>query len=602
MISFVPRGLLLILGLFALVAPRGLAEELAAAAQEAPLALPVFNVTDSRDLPPPESWRHAEIPGFEILSNASDRQTLLLLKDFELFNQAIGVVWPALLGRSPVPVSLIICGRGGKFDAFVPKSAADTESTQGLASLFLRNAEGSAIVLDFEAREVALTGLESLGGAAGVENSGYMEVDAYKQLYREYVHSLLARSTPRLSAWVEEGLAQLLMGMKVTPKNIQFAKLEDPNEISLSQSVAVAQNAAATAAGDVGTATAAAEDRDFNAALQRRPLMSFPEMFAVTHDSAIARNPLGSNWAKQSAAFVHLCLYGEGQRFQKGFITFLTRTAKEPPTEEIFKECFGMTYKKMLVELRGYIDFTVYKSFEWNSKGGEALQPTAINLRPATQAEIGRIKGEAFILANQMEAAHLALVAPYARGESDPALLASLGLYERSAGHDDRARKFLEAATTAKVVRPRAYLELARLRYHAALAQPAAPAGKLSPAQTGGIMSLLLPARSQPPAMAEIYELMGDTLVRGADTPPKDTLQVLFEGVNLFPRRLGIAYQTAVLCLRAGENKGATGLIEHGLRYSTDEAAKARFAELKAALPSVPAAAPAPAPAVKAKS
>ncbi len=596
MISSAPRGLLLIFGLFALDALRGVAEELAAASKEAPVALPAYTVTDSRDLPPPEAWRYSEIPGFEILSNASDRETLRLLKDFQMFNQAVGIVWPALLGRSPVPVSLIICGRGGKFDAFVPKSA-DAGANQALASLFLRNAEHSAIVVDFEAREIAISGLDTLGGAAagGVENNGYMEVDAYKQLYREYVHSLLARSTPRMPAWVEEGLAQLLMGMKFDRKNIQFAKLEDPNTLSISQAAAADQNASATDAGDTGAATAAAEDRDFNAALQRRPLMPFPEMFAVTHDSAIARNPLGSNWAKQSCAFVHMCLYGVGQRYQKGFVNFLLRTStmKEPPTEALFKECFGVSYKSMLIELRGYIDFTNYKSLEWNAKGGGFPEPAPIVLRAATEAEVGRIKGDAFIMAERMDNARVALVAPYARGERDPNLLAALGLYERSAGNDERARKFLEAATAGKVVRPRAYLELARQRYQAALAKPAAPGGRLSLGQTTEIVSLLLPARSQPPAMPEIYELMGDTLVRGVDTPPKDMLQVLFEGVNLFPRRLGIAYQTAVLCLRAGENKGAAGLIEHGLRYSQDEAAKARFTELKASLPPVPAAVPA---------
>jgi hypothetical protein len=82
-------------------------------AKDAPISLPTFTVTDSRELPPPESWRHAQIPNFEILTNASDRETQRLLRDFQQFNQAIGVVWPALIGRSPTPTTLILCGRGG---------------------------------------------------------------------------------------------------------------------------------------------------------------------------------------------------------------------------------------------------------------------------------------------------------------------------------------------------------------------------------------------------------------------------------------------------------------------------------------------------------
>lgn len=192
-------------------------------------------------------------------------------------------------------------------------------------------------------------------------------------------------------------------------------------------------------------------------------------------------------------------------------------------------------------------------------------------------------------MADRMDHARAALIAPYSRGERDPRLLAALGLYERTAGNDERAEKFLAAATTAKVIRPRAYLELARLRYQAALAKPAGSDGALSPAQTTEVMNLLLPARTQPPAMPEIYELMADTLVRSADAPKRETLQVLFDGVNQFPRRLGIVYQTAVLCIRAGETKAATALVEQGLRLAPDESSKAHFTALKASLPANPA-------------
>src|SRR4051794_20543804 len=51
------------------------------------LELPKLTVTDVRRLPPPEPWRYAQIPGFEILSAASDRETQKLLRDFQLFNE-----------------------------------------------------------------------------------------------------------------------------------------------------------------------------------------------------------------------------------------------------------------------------------------------------------------------------------------------------------------------------------------------------------------------------------------------------------------------------------------------------------------------------------
>ena len=88
-----------------------------------PLVLPKFTVNDLRELLPPESWRYARVPGLEILSQASDRETQKLLRDFQIFNEALDVVWPALKGSHPTPLSLIVCG-AGKFAAFIPAATA----------------------------------------------------------------------------------------------------------------------------------------------------------------------------------------------------------------------------------------------------------------------------------------------------------------------------------------------------------------------------------------------------------------------------------------------------------------------------------------------
>ncbi len=572
------RGL--VLGpLFFLSTFAGGAEEVPKAA---PIALPTFTVTDSRELPPPEAWRYAQIPDFEIISNASDRETQRLMRDFQQFNHAIGVVWPALIGRRPTPTTLILCGRGGKFDAFVPKKAQG-EPTAGLASLFFRNAERATIIVDLQTRDLGVAGLEAAGG---VENNGSIEVDAYKQLYREYVHSLLSRNQPRMAAWLEEGLAQLLMGMKFSATSIEFAALEDPNTVSASQANAAALNASADEEDSGGLVTAAAEDRGFNAALARSHLMSFPKLFEVTHDSPIARNPIGSKWAKQATAFVHMCLYQTGGRHQKGFVTFIARSAREPVTEALFKECFGMGYNAMLMEVRGYLNFTNYTSLGWNTKKGEKFpNPAPLALREATESEVGRIKGEALLLAEKPDAALTALIAPYTRGERDPRLLAALGLYERTAERNDRALKFLEAATTAKVVRPLAYVELARMRLAAAKAQPAGADGKFSAAQTNAIIQPLVDTRKQPSTMNELYELIAETYGRSAEAPKPEILALLVEGSLLYPGRLGLIYQTAALCLQGGEVKNAALLIEHGLRYAPAGRPQERFAELRASLP-----------------
>jgi len=55
-------------------------------------------------------------------------------------------------------------------------------------------------------------------------------------------------------------------------------------------------------------------------------------------------------WDSQAYEFVHLCLYGMGKRYQKPFLQFVSRAGREPVTEAMFQECFGMSYRKMELE------------------------------------------------------------------------------------------------------------------------------------------------------------------------------------------------------------------------------------------------------------
>jgi len=302
---------------------------------EKPVEMPVYTVTDSRELPPPEKWNYTRIEGFEVLSNASARGTLRLVKDFQRYSQAIGLVWPGVQRPAAVPAMLIICGRGGKFDAFMP--AGERRPDRAMASLSLRRDEQAAIVIDYEAKVINLVtpeGTAAVAATAGATDAdgnsisalgdpGF-EVDAYQQLYREYIRFLLASVQPRSPAWVEEGIAQLFMRLEFDSTSIVVGRLDNPNEISATQ-------AALNEIGSGGIAPQ--EDLTFNAALAKRRLLKMQEVFAVTHDSDVARNPLGSTWAKQAAAFVHWGIYGEQGKNQRAFVTFLARLSREPLSE-----------------------------------------------------------------------------------------------------------------------------------------------------------------------------------------------------------------------------------------------------------------------------
>lgn len=588
--ALVRWGLIGILALAARLAAQDVRSEPA-------VELPTYTVTESRELPPPEKWSYARIDGFEVLSSASDRATKRLVQDFQRFYQAIGFVWPGVQRPAAVPAALIICGRGGKFEKFMP--AGESRPDRAMASLSLRDREQSAIVIDYESKVINLLTPEGTAAASAVTidadgNSSFnggdpgFEIDAYRQLYREYIRFLLAAVQPRPPAWLEEGLAQIFMAMEITDKQILVGKVEDPNTISATQ-------AAMNSAGISGTAPQ--EDRDFNAALSHRALLPMEELLSVKADSPVAQNPLGSTWAKQSYAFVHWGLYGNLGKNQRAFVTFLRRLEREPLSEPLFKECFKKSYKDMAMEIRGYVDFTVHKVAGVQAKKGEKIpEPPPFELREATPAEIGRLQGDTLRLAGHADDAHLALIAPYIRGERDPSLLAALGLLERSRGDNARAKKFLEAAAGAKAVRPRAYLELARLRLADALARPAS-SGLLSAEQAATVLQPLFTARSQPPPLPEVYETIAEAWSACSVTAGAPHLAVIDEGVRLFPRNAGLVYLDAALKVRAGLVAEAGSLINLGLRVAPDSASRGRFEALKAKLPPIPP--PAPPPAAK---
>src|SRR5207253_1421113 len=102
------------------------------------VTLPDFTVTGKKDLPAPEAWQYVRLQdGMEVLSNASERASRKLLRDFQMFQQALALAWPTLGNpRAPVARTLILCGRRDKFDDFAQHHEAGVEL--GSTSLFVR--------------------------------------------------------------------------------------------------------------------------------------------------------------------------------------------------------------------------------------------------------------------------------------------------------------------------------------------------------------------------------------------------------------------------------------------------------------------------------
>ena len=537
------------------------------------LRLPDVKVTGMPNLPPPESWRYARIEGFEVLSNASDKTTRSLLGDFQKFRQGLRLIWPA----PPKPLAsatIIICAKQNKFDAFLPASVTAANELNKV-SLLLRNREQVAIVVDLEADRIAVDDPKTLADT----NAGSVEfsIDSSSQLYRQYVHYLLSQVDVRPPAWLEEGLAQIVMDIEVNDTSLIYGKVNTNKNATSGGQAAGADGNDPTANTD-----AIVGEQPFNVVLQHQSLIPMAQFLAITHDSPEAQNPLGNNlWAKQAYAFVHFCLFGENLRYKDALATFLSRLAREPASEALFKKCFKVGYAEMNQQLRGYILYTKHQYQKYALKPGDKLSGQGLEIRDATPAEVAVIKGDALRLAGHLDTAHTSYLDGYLRGDRGAPLLSGLGLTENAAGHPDRARELLEAGIKAGVNRPSAYVELARLR----LAQfTPTPDARLDHAQVVAVLTPLFDARKNPPALPETYEVIAATWAKSVAAPTGDNLAVLDEGIKAFPRDTVLAAAAIQLYSSIGLTEKANAIGRFSLKYA-DADGKSQLLGVLASLP-----------------
>jgi hypothetical protein len=535
------------------------------------IELPTMTVQEAADLPKLESWRYTRIPGFEVLSNGSDKPVKKLLADFQKFQQAVKLLWPTPV-RPLAASSLILCGADNKFDEFAGRSTGKMEGL--IPSLFIRNREQIAIVVDLQTQQISISDPTALinSGSASAE----YQVDHYRQLYREYIHFLLSQSEVRPAAWLEEGLAQIIMDIDLTDKTLIYGKIDSHRgEATGGSPLEADENDATVADATVG-------EQPFNVVLKHRPFLPFDQFLAITHESPEAQSPLGNNlWSKQAYAFVHFCLFGEDLRHKDALITFVSRLSREPLSEALFQDCFKVGYAGMAKQLRAYIYRTKHKYQQYDLKSTDRVTAASIELAEADATQVGLIKGDALRLAGQNGKALTKYRMAYRRGSRDPAVLSGLAAVDTDV---DSARKWLDAAIKAGTNRPSAYVAQAKMRLADFKSDPG-PDGKLTTVQVSSILTPLFKARSFPPPLPETYETIAETWALSTVPPKPEHLGVLDEGARRFPRNSALILKAAELNQLAGASANARSLAQLGLRFTADTAIRARFEQVIAANP-----------------
>ena len=507
------------------------------AAQEAvnrtPIALPEYNVYAARDLPPPERWFRTEIEGFEILSSASEAKTRDLADGLRRFAYALNLVWPGMRPALAAPGVIVLCGEPGQFERFRPAGAPE----DGLL-LRLRAPGFAALVVDERTKVLELDDPAAAADVAVVGRDTGRRLDTGEVLREAYVDLILSGLQPRLPPWLEAGLRGLCLDLHMTDREIAVGRIESPNAAPADSTV-LAEMRAALGGGAGGSfmqlppSVGQVEDTGFSRSLGSRTLLPMVDLLARDPASAGDQRRL---WEKQCYAFVHWGLYGDLGKNQRAFLRLVGRSLVGPVDAAAFTDAVGKDPEAMLLALRTHIDFTRAKVAGMRVNQGDIIPwPAPVEVRAATEGEIGRIKSTVLAAAGHDAEARAAAIDAYRRGAREPDLLAALGRAELAVGETDRARRFLEAAFTGGTTDPRADVALARLRLAEHRAKAGGAEARLAPAALAAVLEPLFAARRLPPPQADTYRLVAEAWAASATPPEAAHLAVLDEGLRLFP-------------------------------------------------------------------
>ena len=286
-----------------------------------------------------------------------------------------------------------------------------------------------------------------------------------------------------------------------------------------------------------------------------------------------------ARWAATCALFARWGLYAEEGKHHDAFWRFAVAACERPVDEAMFREHFGMSYAEARNEWGWFLPITIG---ERAARPIKPLVPPKIVFRPASEAEVARVRGdwergEATLLANRFPdiaakysaKASRTLRTAHAHDASDWRLTEVLALLEFEQGDNTAALRLLEESTAAGQGRPRAWFTLAHLR----LLNLNARLGAKAALPREDAMTVLLPleqALRQEPAMAVAFELAAELWRRAPELPAEEMLRHLQEGQRRFPRQTRLTLASFRTCLERGQRDAALDLLDRAIPLTTD--------------------------------
>lgn len=554
---------------------------------DTPIVLPPFLVEDhpSKLSLDRIDWVYWQGDGFEVLSGCPDDETEQFIREMREQKAAFAQFIPDdLLLRTSLPTTVILFPKSEKAridDQLlrdirgIPQASNPANHFLPLDDLRLSDADSSYIFVI----------LDDWKWGWDVRH-GYPRGSGSALFYTPpYLRFLLASRVPALPSWFIVGITRLYSSMVLSgATGIQSSVFAVPT-------VADRPWERTQFLGDPWTSPAAAAALRANPQVPRA-LLPLDELFTPhfrTQKSAAYRQV----WLAQSELFVRWAFSGRVKDGREHLRQLLEGLATQPPSEDLFQSCFGISCADARDALSDFLPHAVGAPQDFEAEA-PPRNTEPVTLRQASPAQLHRITGEWSRRTLRVVRANLPIALPlyvaqaretlqgsYAKGERDPQLIASLALLDLDTEAPKPTRTLLEENPAAVAARPLAALALARLRLQDAVA--AQPAGKtqLTPGAGDAVLSALDGAFHMAPPLEASYLLEADVIGRAGRAPTAAERSRLNEGSRLFPRSSQLLLQSISWDLRAGDSEIAKPLIALGKSEAFGTRAREQFTMLE---------------------
>lgn len=536
-------------------------------ADEVIIKMDPYVISGERVLPPPESWRYVLVPaleltrgkrvilapGYQVLSNLSEKNTRIFVEELQYFQFASTYLWPMIaqsLPREPLVVVLdqtrqamttpeyakSLLWDGDPINYSADSSFSGHYDSQAFTSgvqIYESGAENRSIP-EFFATEPEIESSANLSNRITLDGQNKVrEPTPFKRRWNRplpdgftYLSAKNGFITAQISAngplansnnpveeklaadlsrrmaeyvlfhfttpppqWFRAGLGWLIATTQISPTRITFADTGGMLD-------------------DTGS------------------MASLRELLNTTGTLSYEQEVL-------AAAFTHWGMYGENRKHAQKFMSLVEKQSVGPITPEEFESIMGLSYKKAELSLSSHSrTIADYTSFETK---GEIPPMPVFTVVEASQAEVARLKGSVFLSQGKDELALNEMRIAYWRGEREPAMLAMLADLEEAKGSVERARKIVQGLVSLKTPPNLAYFVEARVRLRDFTSGKPTDY-RLTAKETGKVMASLGRILQAGTPSEPICEFLASVVLRSNGKPHESVAAFLEKAAKRFPK------------------------------------------------------------------